>query len=980
MTAASAMHHSRLKMHGQDTACGRDRISEHGHVDVMCPQCGTKMQATVWTIIDEVERPELIAALAADNFGRIDCGTCNREVGRVGGPLLIRQQQRPTDLLYVPSSDQNVEYSMGYAKEYLDRFDQRVTAAGDPHHNWTVNLVPRALLPIALTTDREGYHRARERYAEQVVAELQQASEQGDVKRQIELLHHGLLHGNPFRQSAGRAFSYQRIGELLLNHYHDADNLERAIHALQQALAGYAREIYPREWARTTILLASALARRTIGHAKCDYHAALALFNDAGGAINADDPELFLFVHIRRAQAYLDSPLDDPAQNRAVAIAICDDLLAHDLSEHGAEVLEVRNLLGVALMRLTPATQPADFDRAIGIFTSLRDSVDRNTNLALWAYVTSNLAEAHAFHNGDDRHAHLDAAAIHAREAVVAHHDDPVAALPYARTLGDVLFHLQEWQACVDAYRLARAGVERLHGAAATSDARTAALEAGRDHYMMHRAAYAVAQMGDAVGAAAWLDRARARVLRTAILSPEIIERARPTVPDAVLAYESLTESLAETERELSRYDRLHGVLNEDAHHVEHLRAQAIEHQRVVHFAAQAIRDAVTTPDPPDHTTVVRAAAAIAPLVYITYTSAGGVGIIVTTDAARIIWLDTLTETAVNEALYGTDQQPGMLSTYAEKLNHPDDTVKHHAWVTQVNKTLAWAGNTIMQPLTEALVELHATTCVLFPGGHLSLLPLHAAPISHQTASHVLDLFVCTYAPNASALHPPEDTRGRLLAISDPDGSLFFTRIETKAALYFAGGGGLLEGPNATREAITAALPTYAITHFGCHGRAFFNEPLRTGIKVSNGRLTVRELGTTRGASTAILSACEAAIPGIDLPDEAIGLPTAFLQAGYRRIIAPLWVVGDFTTMVLMIRFYDEWRQETPATALRNAQRWLRDAAPQQKLHYLTTIIKQLVSVGYISQEDAARASSALYHLYSRIEPVAWGAFVITGT
>ena len=80
------------------------------------------------------------------------------------------------------------------------------------------------------------------------------------------------------------------------------------------------------------------------------------------------------------------------------------------------------------------------------------------------------------------------------------------------------------------------------------------------------------------------------------------------------------------------------------------------------------------------------------------------------------------------------------------------------------------------------------------------------------------------------------------------------------------------------------------------------------------------------GARLAVLSACQTAITEFQrVPDEAIGLPAGFLQAGVRGVIGSLWPVYDMSTTLLMGMFYRYHIQDglTPAAALRRAQQWL---------------------------------------------------------
>jgi CHAT domain-containing protein len=92
-----------------------------------------------------------------------------------------------------------------------------------------------------------------------------------------------------------------------------------------------------------------------------------------------------------------------------------------------------------------------------------------------------------------------------------------------------------------------------------------------------------------------------------------------------------------------------------------------------------------------------------------------------------------------------------------------------------------------------------------------------------------------------------------------------------------------------------------------------------------------------KGLRLAILSACETGIPGTNLPDEVISLPTGLLQAGAAGVVSSLWSVADLSTMVLLSRFYQLWRTDNlePPAALRQAQLWLRDSTGPELAPYL---------------------------------------------
>jgi CHAT domain-containing protein len=126
--------------------------------------------------------------------------------------------------------------------------------------------------------------------------------------------------------------------------------------------------------------------------------------------------------------------------------------------------------------------------------------------------------------------------------------------------------------------------------------------------------------------------------------------------------------------------------------------------------------------------------------------------------------------------------------------------------------------------------------------------------------------------------------------------------------------------------------------HLACHGFAELASPLDSGLLLADGHMTLGRLMELQlRVRLAVLSACETALPGTELPDEVVALPTGLLQAGVAGVVASQWSVPDWATAMLMTEFYRCWRWEqmTPASALRAAQRWLRDTTNAQKIHQI---------------------------------------------
>ena len=245
-------------------------------------------------------------------------------------------------------------------------------------------------------------------------------------------------------------------------------------------------------------------------------------------------------------------------------------------------------------------------------------------------------------------------------------------------------------------------------------------------------------------------------------------------------------------------------------------------------------------------------------------------------------------------------------------------------------------------------------TLVLVPAGRLALLPLHAVPCGDDLSRWtLLDRYEVTFMASLRSLkHCIERARivgtpaRTLSAVANPlplpagFAPLGFARPEVEEiAKSFAGPNTLLCETDADRQRLDGLLDAASYLHFSCHGLFDPNDPMLSGIPLSDGqRFTLRDLVShpeLEHARLAVLSACQTAITEFNrLPEEAIGLPSGFLQAGLAGVIGSLWPVQDISTALLMIQFYhyhlhgepeQQIPPQAPMQALRKAQLWLRD-------------------------------------------------------
>jgi CHAT domain-containing protein len=240
------------------------------------------------------------------------------------------------------------------------------------------------------------------------------------------------------------------------------------------------------------------------------------------------------------------------------------------------------------------------------------------------------------------------------------------------------------------------------------------------------------------------------------------------------------------------------------------------------------------------------------------------------------------------------------------------------------------------------------------PSGGLGLLPLGLAQ-EPSAGRRLLDTYEIVMAPSLSALS--KAMRGierpaapSLAAVVNPTGDLIFAPIEGAlvAAHFEPERRALLDEFTGSPDAVLAALRGKTHWHFSTHGTFDLEEARRSALAMRGGAplsvgslLQADDLGRPR---LVVLSACETGLHDIErAPEEFIGLPGAFMTIGALAVLGTLWAIDDRATSLLTARFYDLHLDEglAPATALRNAQLWLRFATREELAGYARAAASQ---------------------------------------
>ena len=152
-----------------------------------------------------------------------------------------------------------------------------------------------------------------------------------------------------------------------------------------------------------------------------------------------------------------------------------------------------------------------------------------------------------------------------------------------------------------------------------------------------------------------------------------------------------------------------------------------------------------------------------------------------------------------------------------------------------------------------------------------------------------------------------------------------------------------LIGAAATVSAVLALAADARFVHLACHAGYDANQPLASAMQLADGRLSLARLMDGQdlaGVRLVVASACQSGVSGaLELPDEALGLPTGWLLAGAAGVIATLWPVDDLAAALVAARFYVELDPTAlsidPARALARAQAWLAQLRTAELLNLL---------------------------------------------
>ncbi len=698
-----------------------------------------------------------------------------------------------------------------------------------------------------------------------------------------------------------------------------ADNIEAAIEHTEAALSVFTREAAPMFWAMAQNNLGTIYRNRTHGVRAENHDKAISHLLAALGIFTRESvPREWASAHYNLASIYLGRAGGERADNQEQAIAHLDSAL----------LVFTRNGFPMEWARAQSALGNAYSDRIRGL-------PGINRELAVAAY------EA--------------ALSVFTRDAFPHEH------MRTGRALGHVLLQAGSWQEASRIHASAREAFLLLFGQGFDDvEARSLIADAGP---LFAEAALGAIESGAIEAAVALADESRARLLavslRLQMLELSAANRARlDALRAAIRGAEDAVGAAAGTDR-ATAIEHL-GTLRREL--LQLVKASGASEDRSAVALAEARRIAAT------------GGAVAIPIV----TNLGGRLIVVSgTDDPKAVVIDIpdLTLERLSTVLAGPDGTTGAGWTGAYFANYFEGEEKAKRWpqwlaaIEDLGPALWRLFGAELDATLKAQGLKPGAQLVWVPSGWLGVLPINLAqdPVSKR---RLIDDYEITVTPSLAALAAGRERAAAadaatLAAVINPTGDLPASELEgALIATHFPDTDrALLVRDAATLDSVLGVLKGRSHWHFASHGTFTWSDVRQSALimhdfaRLSVGRLLeVDGLGRPR---LVVLSACETGLSEITRnPDEFVGLPSTFMALGAAGVLGTLWPVSDAATALLMARFYELHIGERlrPATALRRAQAWLREATNTD----LAAYVQDAAGAGRIARGHATAIGEAM--------------------
>ncbi len=751
-----------------------------------------------------------------------------------------------------------------------------------------------------------------------------------------------------------------------------AKNIEEAIVHCNNALEVLTSEAFPEDWAMTQNNLGNAYSNRIKEERARNIEQAIAHYNNALKVFTHEAfPEKWAMILNNQGTAYNKRLIGDRLENIEQSIAHYNSALeVRTRAEFSKDWAITQNNLGGAYNNRIEGDRAENIEQAIAHFNSALEVYTREAFPEKWAMTHGNLGGAYYKRIEGDRAENIEQAIDYFNKALGIYTLEryPSKHQLSKRNLGNLYFDEQRWDSAVEAYQSAIKAEKLLLESAHTEEGSQA--EVAETAKLYTNTAYALLKLKRYANALERFEMGMARLLvRTLALNESDLNLLPNEIRETI---RSLREQIRALEHKLrqpliaSNQPAEEKLLKELQESRSHLNA--------------VIRNAQNEnpgfmPGSLDLPAILKHIPTNGALVAILPTSHGSAAIVVKGEQKSInvddvIWLDEFTVAHVRELIIDMNRNPNRRDWIFVYLLFMDAAERHrkreisnndfqsifNLWKNTIDTMGKRLWDEVMGPINDRLSKIDVKNVYLMPSGGLGLFPLHAAwQIENGSTRYFSDDYTVTYLPSVYSLATGRrrlaDNKAdqkSLFAVSNPTKDLVAADKETDTIAELFKTKKMFKWSAATLENVTNGAARYSATHwhFSCHGYYNWYDPMQSGL-VMHGKdiLTLADIKgkmKLRGAKLVTLSACETGISEFVInPNEYIGLPAGFIQAGAPGVLSTLWSVEAESAMLLMKRFYElHITENVPASqALAQAQRELRSNSQYAHPYYWAAYI-----------------------------------------
>jgi CHAT domain-containing protein len=729
------------------------------------------------------------------------------------------------------------------------------------------------------------------------------------------------------------------------------DRLEKAIHHFQQALEVRTRTTFPEQWANT--------------------HYSLAI------------------IYLARMQ-------DDHADNLEQAIFHCQHALeVYSRDAFPENWADIQHILGAIYSARVRGERAENLEEAIHHYQQALEVRARPAFPEEWAKIENDLASAYSYRILGEPADNLEQSIYHYQQAL-----ETGTRLAYPdihrsieRNLGQLKFEKRLWEEALAHYKFAIVTGDDLLAHTYSEVERQS--EVAETAELFADSAFCLLQTQQYDEALLMLEHGKTRLLTETLALRDLQANSSSESNRAKLvALYAARQVLKELEAEMRLPE------NSPSHRTDHeLNILILQQRASIKTMVDVIRqnEGDFMPDglnlPSILALIPPQGVLIAPL----FTSQGSAVFIVPHGVTNltpehILLLEDFKLDDLHQLLIGTIEQPGWVWALDEYYN-TRDVKRLQTAIASISQKL-WP--VLIEPVLKRLQAMDLERLIFMPSARLQLFPLHAAwyldASGHKRT--LMDDYEIIYAPSAYALdishrriveRKGSNTKALVVGVNDYEGfsQLVKAKLEAEAIARVFSTTPLLDA-EATKQTVKTKATSASYIHFSCHGSFNWMNPMESALYLTRDeplKLSeiIREFNL-QSARLVTLSACETGISNIwQAPDEYLGLPAGFMQAGAPAVISSLWMVDDQSTALLMERFYRNHREKGMSfpAALREAQLWLRDATRQELGNYYKSFIRLSAQDAFEALVDVTSGGNPEDRPYAN--PFYWAAFTFNG-